>query len=58
MKAAVYEKFCGPIAIKEVPDPKLLIGRTVSLKDSLQILVNMGDFRNSGGTVIDRFDVE
>ena len=22
MKAAVYEKFCGPIAIREVPDPK------------------------------------
>jgi len=39
-------------------NPKLLIGRTVSLKDSLQVLVNMGNFRNSGITVIDRFAVE
>lgn len=38
-------------------DPRRLIGKTVSLEESIEELVNMNDFRGTGVTVIDRFDV-
>lgn len=35
--------------------PQKLIGKTISLEDSLEELVNMNDFSGTGVTVIDRF---
>jgi alcohol dehydrogenase len=57
MQSYKYEGMLSMIISGKL-NPKLLIGRTVSLKDSLKVLVTMGDFSNNGVTVIDRFDVE
>ena len=54
MQSYKYEGMLSMIISGKL-NPKLLIGRTVSLKDSLQVLVTMGNFSNSGVTVIDRF---
>ncbi len=57
MQSYKYEDMLGMITSGKL-NPKRLIGRTVSLKDSLQVLMTMGNFSNSGIAVIDRFDVE
>ena len=57
MQSYKYENMLSMIISGKL-NPKRLIGRTVSLKDSLQVLVTMGDLSNSGVTVIDKFDVE
>ena len=35
--------------------PNKLIGKTVSLEESIEELMNMSDFTGTGVTVIDRF---
>jgi alcohol dehydrogenase len=57
MQSYKYEGMLNMIISGKL-NPKRLISRTVSLKDSLQVLVTMGNFSNSGVTVIDKFDVE
>lgn len=35
--------------------PKLMVGKTISLEEAPEALVNMHKFENSGVTVIDKF---
>jgi alcohol dehydrogenase len=54
MQAHKYPAMLDMIAAGKLR-PQKLIGKTISLEDSLEELVNMNSFSSTGVTVIDRF---
>lgn len=54
MQAYKYAKMLEMIRTEEL-QPQKLIGKTISLEESLQELVNMNNFTETGVTVIDKF---
>jgi alcohol dehydrogenase len=54
MQAHKYPEMLGMIASGKL-QPQKLIGKTISLEESLEELVNMNSFTGVGVTVIDKF---